>query len=536
MGDVIWEYDLSRIPFRINIRNKSGAVGSEMRANRNIRTITKTIDKSRLYTRFFPIGKDDLHIPGDCVTRNVDLYGAIDHVETDMTIEDVNQLISWANEGLDVHAEPAVKIEIEGLDLSQSTGESLDSFTIGRICRVPLPEFGGAVIKERISELKYQDKITQPEVVQVTLCNEAADITHERGLAEVLAEEDKSTSSGGRGGRGAAKQQQEDHAWFEDTDEHVAMCARGIIGTDDEGNPNWELLSEIVVDGTGVHQHVVEVHEGLVVAEANIENNGRMISQEVLDRKEGDIENRSLITHTATEIRAEVTNVRNGLYSTISQTATEIRTEVANTASGLNSKIDQTATQIRTEVNNTAAGLQSSITQNANSITAEVTRAKDSENSLSGRIQVNANQITAEVTRATNSENSLSGRITVNANKVALVVTEKEGQNVVNAASIVAGINGQSGSYVKIEAEEINLSGYVTANELSVTNAKIANLESGATTATSLKATAMATTYMSVYSGGSFSLFGEYASWKKLEYKNHSGTDITMYVVGRDAA
>lgn len=132
--------------------------------------------------------------------------------------------------------------------------------------------------------------------------------------------------------------------------------------------------------------------------------------------------------------------------------------------------------------------LSSRIIVQADRITQEVTRASTAEGQLSGRITVQADQINAEVTRATAAENSLSGRVTVNANKVAVVVEEKQGQYVVKAASIVAGINDQTGSYVKIEADTINLSGYVTATQFNAEKARFDNLVSGDTTATWLKA------------------------------------------------
>ena len=92
------------------------------------------------------------------------------------------------------------------------------------------------------------------------------------------------------------------------------------------------------------------------------------------------------------------------------------------------------------------------------------------------------------MTRAQGAEGALSGRITVNADKVSLVVEEKDGQNVVKASSIVAGINDQDGSFVKIQAAKINLSGYVTVSELDATDAKIDNLMAGNTTAAWIKA------------------------------------------------
>lgn len=61
--------------------------------------------------------------------------------------------------------------------------------------------------------------------------------------------------------------------------------------------------------------------------------------------------------------------------------------------------------------------------------------------------------------------------------KIGMVVTERDGQNIVNAASIVAGINSQdktSSSYVDISADYINLTGYVTATAL---DARLINVD-----------------------------------------------------------
>ena len=86
-----------------------------------------------------------------------------------------------------------------------------------------------------------------------------------------------------------------------------------------------------------------------------------------------------------------------------------------------------------------------------------------------------------------------------------MVVTQKDGQDVVDAASIVLGINDQTGSYVKIKAQTINLSGYVTADELSATNATISNLTSGATTANTLKTLLLSASTGFTYQGHSIS-------------------------------
>lgn len=51
----------------------------------------------------------------------------------------------------------------------------------------------------------------------------------------------------------------------------------------------------------------------------------------------------------------------------------------------------------------------------------------------------------------------------------------------------VSKINSQSGTYIKIQADKIDLSGYVTASELNSTNAAITNLTNGTTTASTIK-------------------------------------------------
>ena len=111
----------------------------------------------------------------------------------------------------------------------------------------------------------------------------------------------------------------------------------------------------------------------------------------------------------------------------------------------------------------------------------EAERAISEEGKLSSQITVQADKISLEVKNRENQYKSLSSRIDVQANKISLVVTEKNGRYTVNTAQIVAGINGDHGSYIKLQADTINLSGYVTMSDLAATNATIANLTSGVT-------------------------------------------------------
>lgn len=249
LTDCWWSYDFSNYPFRISFVKKSTAIGTVLRTGRNLKTVSKTIDKSGMYTRFYPIGKDDLHVSGGgYVEKNTAAYGVVSKVETDQTITTQAELKRWANERLAVHAMPVVTIDVEGVELSAQTGETLDGLKLGRQCYVPLAEFGTEIL-ETISELNYQDKIRQPEVFRAVLANSRNDVT------KIIAEEIR---RGGGGGRAAARQQKEDHAWFEDTNERVSMVATGLSNA---------VARIDVMDG----EIDMKVSKGHVISEINIE-------------------------------------------------------------------------------------------------------------------------------------------------------------------------------------------------------------------------------------------------------------------------
>ena len=249
LEDCWWSYDFSSYPFKINFTKKSSDIGTIFRAGRNLTAITKTIDRTGMYTRFYPIGKDDLHVSGGgYVEKNVAAYGVISKVETDQTITTQAELTRWANERLAKHAEPVVTIDVEGLELSEQTGESMDKLVLGRMGYIPLPEFGTEIL-ETITAANYQDKLFKPEVVRITLANNRNDVT------KIIAEEIR---RGGGGGRAAARQQKEDHAWFEDTTERVSMVATGLSGA----VARIDVLDE---------QIDLKVSKGHVIAEINIE-------------------------------------------------------------------------------------------------------------------------------------------------------------------------------------------------------------------------------------------------------------------------
>ena len=146
-----------------------------------------------------------------------------------------------------------------------------------------------------------------------------------------------------------------------------------------------------------------------------------------------------------------------------------------------------------------------------NQISTEVYERKKEGQELTTQITQTSNAISLEVTNRKNQYSKLNAKIDVQANKISLVVQEKGERYVINTVSIVGGINADHGSYLQLNADTIDLSGYVTASQLAATNADITKLITGQTLAASIRANALS-------ASSSFSLIG----------KSHHNSTITI--------
>lgn len=310
------------------------------------------------------------------------------------------------------------------------------------------------------------------------------------------------------------------HIVAEETDKNGRVIKASGMDIDASG---VIIYSMDVPNGIGVNfkvqndritSEVEQRQNDIAVANTRITQTANKIELEATERKAEGAVLSSRLTVAANAITAEVnraTREEGFLSGRLTVEADRITAEVtrAQAEEGkLAGRLTVTESAITAEVTRASdaeSTLSGRITVNADAITQEVSRATSAEGTLSGRITTTADNITAEVTRAQNAENGLSGRISVNSDKVALVVSETSGGYEVNSASIVAGINDQTGSYVKISATTIDLSGYVTASELYATDAKIDNLTSGATTANSLRTNLLSAGTGFTYQGHSVS-------------------------------
>ena len=207
LDDCVWEYDFSTYPFVLHMRRRDTTVSCEMRAGRNLTTVRKSITRSGMYTRIYPIGKNDLHIDGDYISRNEDVYGRIDKIETDQSKSTKENLYSWADSRLKKHCEPNVSISVSGMELASDTGEDLDQLVLNKVCQVPLPKYR-TTITERIVKKTWKDWKADKISVTVTLANNSQDIT------TIIRNENKAN---GKAKKGNAKQ----NYLFEANGEHL---------------------------------------------------------------------------------------------------------------------------------------------------------------------------------------------------------------------------------------------------------------------------------------------------------------------------
>ena len=151
----------------------------EARLTRNLRSAEVTVDTSDLCTRVYPFGGvvDDVRI--DLTSRlgvayvdsdTVNKWGVISRTFTEPKIDNAPLLEQIARRYLEQRKDPITSVRLSALALSEATGEPLDRFSPGMLCRLPLPEQGIA-LAERIVEVEYPDLVSRPTEAILTLAN-----------------------------------------------------------------------------------------------------------------------------------------------------------------------------------------------------------------------------------------------------------------------------------------------------------------------------------------------------------------------------
>lgn len=158
------EFDQATSPWTLHLRALPAEVTSECRLARNVSSVGIAWDESELCTRVTSTLLENGYMDGPTLGE----WGVISRpldVAEEATAEAAAKL---AAEYLDAHKDPRISVEIDALELGALTGERYDSFALGGLCRVALPDWGVTAI-ERIVSAYRPDVYGAPEEVQLTL-------------------------------------------------------------------------------------------------------------------------------------------------------------------------------------------------------------------------------------------------------------------------------------------------------------------------------------------------------------------------------
>ena len=264
--------------------NKKAFRGKGVQQNWNVESAKIIYDDSELCTRaYYEVETTTESGEPSSEWRSLDAdtlntYGVVEREVPTGAGYTANEALYAAQEYLRKHKKPRVSIEISGQDLSQITGESLDTFTIGKLFRLSLVDYD-LTIEDVITGLSWNDVYGNPTEVTVNLADE-------EDTAVVYIHDIEST--GGRsGGGGGGKKRQEDtfkeyYTRFTQTDylidleaRHVAengsilqqagmyLDANGVLqyAIDNEKNVGARIKTQadrisLVVEGTGTNAHI----------------------------------------------------------------------------------------------------------------------------------------------------------------------------------------------------------------------------------------------------------------------------------------
>lgn len=181
-------YDQTVFPWVLSVIEKPSTVDAEFRLNRNVQTLSRTLNDNEMCTQLILSINSKTVKAGvtgtDTIIKTYDnaeaqqRWGIIQKtadIDTSDTLTGDNvttpEADAWAARFLRDHAAPAVQMQITGYELSRITGDTWDETKLGHICRVAVPKYNQS-FDERIVAITYPDALGQPDSVTVSLANQ----------------------------------------------------------------------------------------------------------------------------------------------------------------------------------------------------------------------------------------------------------------------------------------------------------------------------------------------------------------------------
>lgn len=204
LPDYYMTFDFSSRPWTLGFARRGTEVTAEGRLSRNVQGAKITYDDSELCTRaYYEQESRDANGDPSSIWKSVDAdtigkYGVVEREVLTGSGYTQAECEYTVSEYLRKHKEPKISVEIDADDLSQITGEALDSFTIGKLFRLALPDYD-LTVEHNITMLAYDDVYGEQTHVVVYLGQEEdSTVTYIHEISNGTAT--GASSSGGGGG------------------------------------------------------------------------------------------------------------------------------------------------------------------------------------------------------------------------------------------------------------------------------------------------------------------------------------------------
>ena len=174
--DAVWEvlkkvpgyaldFDQSVFPWVLNLVKLGEQVSCEGRFGRNLDTCTVNVDDSAFCSRVYLDDRD-----GYTDSPTAAEWGIASTTLTVPEGADDAAVAEYVAAYLREYGEPRTTITLEAADMSTATGEELDAFSLGKVCRACLPDYNATVV-QRIVTLATPEVYKDPDGVVVTMAN-----------------------------------------------------------------------------------------------------------------------------------------------------------------------------------------------------------------------------------------------------------------------------------------------------------------------------------------------------------------------------
>ena len=189
-------FNFDSFPWRVSFRNKPQLAEAEGRLSRNVKSATVTRDDSNLTTKAYGEYKNGKTYSYDAGKFYKNKYGLVEReiggdYESDAAM--VQRVKTWIKR----NKKPRYSVSIDGIELSNITGEKLDKLTVGKLMTLALPDYN-TTITEQITGVSFPSVYKTPNACTVTLNDEEDKVIHYIKKAQQSAR---------RAGRSAARVQ-----------------------------------------------------------------------------------------------------------------------------------------------------------------------------------------------------------------------------------------------------------------------------------------------------------------------------------------